>query len=73
LTLYLDTQVLVPALTKEAQTARMQTWLAEQAPETLAASEWVTTEFSSALSVKLRTRNIEAKLHAEPVRMIEGG
>lgn len=52
---YLDTSVLVAALTREPETARMQDWLGEQIPESLAISDWVTTEFSAALSIKLRT------------------
>jgi predicted nucleic acid-binding protein len=60
LTLYIDTSVLVAALTKEAETARMQAWLTAQAPDTLSISVWVATEFSAALSIKLRTGDIDA-------------
>ncbi len=74
--LYLDTSLLVAALTNEVETARMQAWLAAQKPGSLAVSEWVATEFSAALSIKLRTGEIEevhrcdalsafAQLHAE--------
>ena len=38
----------------------MQAWLAAQASCTLAISVWVATEFSAALSVKLRTGDIDA-------------
>jgi hypothetical protein len=55
LTQYLDTPVLLAALTNERETARMQNWLAQQTQGDLVVSEWVATEFSAALSVKLRT------------------
>jgi uncharacterized protein len=51
---YLDTSVLVAALTREPRTADMQAWLASQTADTLCISEWVITEFSSALSMKIR-------------------
>jgi uncharacterized protein len=53
--LYLDTSVLVSALTNEADTAAVQDWLAAQVVRDLAISDWVVTEFSSAMSIKLRT------------------
>jgi uncharacterized protein len=65
LTLYLDTSLLVGALTKEAETARIQQWLREQAIVTLAISDWVVTEFSSALSIKMRSRQITARNRAD--------
>src|SRR5258708_30285955 len=39
---------------------RMQAWLGEQEPSGLAISDWVITEFSAALSMKLRSGQIEA-------------
>lgn len=65
MTLYLDTSLLVAALTNEAETARMQAWLGEQEPERLAVSGWVAAEFSAALSIKLRTGQIEATHRAD--------
>ena len=75
MTLYLDTSLLVAALTHEPETARMQKWLAAQRAGDLAISEWVATEFSAALSMKVRSRSIEA-LHraaanAALMRLIE--
>ncbi|WP_408884429.1 PIN domain-containing protein [Komagataeibacter xylinus] len=41
MSLYLDTSVLVVALTNEEETTRMQDWLGAQAPEDLSISDWV--------------------------------
>ena len=46
---------MVAALTNEAATAHAQVWLSQQDPEALLISEWVATEFASALSIKIRT------------------
>jgi uncharacterized protein len=56
--LYLNTSLLVAALTNEPDTERMQGWLGQQAEGDLAISDSVATEFSSALSIKLRAGHI---------------
>lgn len=63
--LYLDTSLLVAALTNEAETERMHHWLGQQREGDLAVSDWVATEFSSALSIKLRTGQIGIPDRAE--------
>jgi len=60
LTLYLDTSLLVAALSNEAETGHMQAWRGDQEPDSLAISDGVTTEFCAALFIKLRVRQIEA-------------
>lgn len=67
--LYLDTSLLVAALTRERETGRMQAWLGEQEPDNLAISGWVMAEFSSALSIKLRARQIDAAQRAAALAM----
>lgn len=62
MTIYLDTSVLVAALIDEADTKRVQAWLGRQDPNALAISDWVVTEFSAALSVKVRNREL-ADIH----------
>lgn len=57
--LYLDTSLLVAALTPEPNTDLAQAWLEEQDPERLLVSQLVITEFSSALSLKIRTGQID--------------
>ncbi len=67
--LYLDTSLLVAALTHEAASDRMLDWLAARDPETLAISEWVATEFSSALALKLRARHLEPRHRADALAL----
>ena len=67
--LYLDTSLLVAALTNETETQRMQSWLCQQDVDELAISDWVATEFSSALSLKLRMGQIRAAHRADALAL----
>ncbi|SCM78591.1 Ribonuclease VapC [uncultured Pleomorphomonas sp.] len=56
--LYLDTSILVSAMTSESETERSQRRLAETPLAEMAVSVWTRTEFASALSIKVRTGQI---------------
>jgi uncharacterized protein len=59
ISVYADTSIIVAALTNEVRTADAQAWLQAQLAGDIAISDWVITEFSSALSLKLRVGTIK--------------
>jgi predicted nucleic acid-binding protein len=56
--IYLETSVLVAALTREPATDRVLSWFSARSGDDLAVSIWGAAEFSAALSVKLRMGSI---------------
>ena len=74
--IYVDTSVIVALLTVEPRTQDVAAWYAGLR-DTPACSDWLLTEFSSALSIKLRTGQIN-EANAKRVRkefdlLTEGG
>ncbi len=62
--LYVDTSLLVAALSSEPMTRLAQQWLAGQEATQLAVSHWTMTELSSALSIKVRRQEIDLEHRA---------
>lgn len=58
--IYLDTSAAIPLFVSEPSSDAVDTWF-ESCDETLIASDWILTEFASALSLKVRRGEIEPK------------
>ncbi|MBR0554985.1 type II toxin-antitoxin system VapC family toxin [Ciceribacter sp. L1K23] len=56
---YVDTSVFVALLTNEASAPRVMEWLKRQPSGSVHVSGWTITEFSSAVAIKIRTRQID--------------
>ncbi len=74
--IYVDTSVIVPLLTAEPKTQVVTAWFSELS-NTPTCADWLLTEFYSALSIKLRTGQIN-EVNAKRVRkefelLIDGG
>jgi predicted nucleic acid-binding protein len=65
---YLDTTLLVAAYTLEPATSRALAFL-ETRSDVFAVSDWVGTEFSAALSIKLRTKAINEAYRAKALAL----
>jgi predicted nucleic acid-binding protein len=59
--IYLDTSILVSAMTSEVATEASQRRLAEIPLSDMAISQWTRTEFASALAIKLRTGQLSTQ------------
>jgi uncharacterized protein len=58
LRLYFDTSIFVPLTVAEQKSEAIQNWFSGCDPSSIVVSDWVMVEFRSALSLKLRTRQI---------------
>jgi len=74
--IYVDTSVIVALLTVEPKTQEVTSWYAGLR-DTPTCSDWLLTEFSSALSIKLRTGQINEasakRVRKEFALLVEGG
>lgn len=75
--IYLDTSVLVALLTNESSALKIREWYAQAHTQVLVTSDWTLTEFASALSLKVRTGQLNAKranaVHDAFETLMEGG
>lgn len=52
--IYIDTSVVMATITREPSSETVQSWMRGCDPQKLCVSEWVATELSSALAIKMR-------------------
>jgi uncharacterized protein len=57
--LYVDTSVWVTSIVEEPRSIDVRSWMEQADPGELAISDWVLAEFSSALSLKVRTKQLD--------------
>jgi uncharacterized protein len=62
---YCDTSLLIPAFLPEEASSRVLEWIAGREPGTLIVSDWSITEFSSALSIKVRSGKLTLDKRAD--------
>ena len=70
--LYIDTSLLVALLTNEAASETAADWLRAVEGEALTVSDWVVAEFSSAVSLKVRTGQIDEGGRSAARRLLAG-
>jgi uncharacterized protein len=66
--IYLDTSVVIAAITREDRTDAIQEWLTVRPPGSLCVSDWLFTEVTSALSLKVRLGLLKEGTAARLVR-----
>jgi uncharacterized protein len=66
--LYLDTSVVLPLFVSEPGADAVRRWFAALPADELTISDWTTTEFVSAIGIKVRTHHLERPIAEEIVR-----
>lgn len=69
--LYFDTSIFVPLTVSERKTEAVQEWFSQREPSDIVISDWVPVEFHSAMSLKLRTGQIDLGLRAGAENLFE--
>lgn len=69
--LYVDTSLIVSALTNETSTAAALDWIAANQSQGFATSRWTITEFSSAIAMKVRDGHLNSDQRAATLRTFD--